>query len=275
MTVTSSREEAPDQARLPIYRALLLVQVAAAGFFGAFPYLLPEGFASLFGFSGAEPFIFRILGAASLGYAAVALLGFFRPTWAEHRIPAVATLTFNLAAVAAALLSLLAGETQLVVYFILAAATAFSLITAYWLVRNEGPSARPTPVVGSTFRLLLVAATAAAAFFGLAPLLAPELFASASGFAVTDLFIYRLAGAATLGYATAGVLEVMARSAPRIRLQVVAALVFNGLSAVAAVVYVAGGGSSLVALVILLAASLFSLVFVVWLSQARGGQASR
>ncbi len=264
-----------DQARLPVYRASLLVQVAAAGFFGLFPYLLPEAFASLFGFSGTEPFIFRILGAASLGYAAVALLGFLRPVWGEHRIPAVATLTFNLAAVGAALLSILAGEAQLLIYFILLAAAAFSLITAYWLKRNEGPAAAPLPAVGSTFRLLLVAATAAAAFFGLAPLLAPELFASASGFAVTDLFIYRLAGAATLGYATAGILEIMARSAAAIRLQVVAALVFNGLSAIAAVIYVAGGGRSLVALVILLAASLFSLVFVVWLSRSRAGEASR
>jgi hypothetical protein len=46
-----------DQATLPIYRALALVQVAAAGFFGVYPYLFPESFASVFGYEGAQPIV--------------------------------------------------------------------------------------------------------------------------------------------------------------------------------------------------------------------------
>jgi hypothetical protein len=256
----------PDQAQLPVYRALLLVQVAAAGFFGAYPFLFPESFASVFGFEGAEPFIYRLLGAASLGYAAAALIGFRRPIWAEHRIPAVATLTFNAAAVVAAVISLLTGERQFLVYFILVAASAFGLITAYWLVRNQGPPARPSPELGGAVRALLAGGTAAAAFFGIAPLAAPETFAAIAGFAESDLFIYRLAGAATLGYATAGVLEVMSRSAAAVRLQVRAALVFNVLGAIAAAMYLLDGGTSLIAWVILVAAGGFSVAAAWWLA---------
>ena len=257
---------APDQARLPSYRALLLVQVAAAGFFGAFPFLFPEAFASVFGFAGSEPFIYRLLGAASLGYAAAALLGFRRPRWAEHRIPAVATLTFNLAAVVAAVISLLAGDRQFLVYFILAAAAAFSLITAYWLVRDSGPISPAAPAVGTSFRGLLALGTAAAAFFGLVPLLAAEPFAALAGFVADDLFVYRLAGAAALGYATAGLLEVREAGAAAIHLQVRAALVFNALSAVAAAIYLLGGGGSPVGWIILVAAAGFTIGFAWWLA---------
>jgi hypothetical protein len=256
----------PDQAQLPVYRALLLVQVAAAGFFGVYPYLFPESFASVFGFEGAEPFIYRLLGAASLGYAAAALIGFRRSIWSEHRIPAVATLTFNAAAVVAAVISLFSGDRQFLVYFILVAASAFILIAAYWLVRNQGPPPPLTPRLGGAVRALLAAGTAAAAVFGIAPLLAPEAFASLAGFAQSDLFIYRLAGAATLGYATAGVLEVISTAAATVRLQVRAALVFNALGAIAAVIYLADGGTSWVAWVILVAAGAFSVAAAWWLA---------
>src|SRR5437667_2205690 len=76
----------PDQATLPIFRILLVVQVLAAGFFGLLPFLLPETFASGAGFVGDEPFIYRLAGAATLGYAAVALIGSVRPAWYRLRI---------------------------------------------------------------------------------------------------------------------------------------------------------------------------------------------
>ena len=256
-----------DQAQLPIYRYLALVQVAAAGFFGIYPFLFPDSFASVFGYEGAEPFVYRLLGAASTGYAAAAILAFRRPIWAEHRIPIVASLTFNAAAVLATLLALLIdGEPRFLVFFILVAASVFSLITAYWLVRDEGPAAPDSPRVTAPVRVLLAVATLAALAFGVLPLLIPNLVASATGFAVADLFIYRLAGAATLGYATAGVLEVRARAASEIRLQVRAALVFNVLSAIAAVIYLIGGGQSPIGWVILVAATGFSVAAGWWLA---------
>jgi hypothetical protein len=115
---------------------------------------------------------------------------------------------------------------------------------------------------------VIALATLAAAFFGLAPLVAAAQFASLAGFSTNDLFIYHLAGAATLGYAVAGVASLRARSRAEIGLQVRAATVFNGASAVAALVYVLGGGTAPVAWLILIAATAFTALFVIWMTGA-------
>jgi len=251
-----------------VFRVLLVVQLLAAGFFGLVPLLAPGTFASGAGFVGDEPFIYRLAGAATLGYAAVALIAVVRPAWYRLRIPVLATLTFNAAAVVGALLSLAAGETQFVVFFVATAAFAFTLLAGYWLVRNEGPpDPSPEPIEG-WFRAVIAVATLAAAFFGLAPLVAAAQFASLAGFSTNDPFIYHLAGAATLGYAVAGVASLRARSRGEIGLQVRAATVFNGLSAVAALVYLFGGGTAPVAWLIVVAATAFTALFVLWMAGA-------
>jgi len=251
-----------------VFRVLLVVQLLAAGFFGLVPLLAPGTFASGAGFVGDEPFIYRLAGAATLGYAAVALIAVVRPAWYRLRIPVLATLTFNAAAVVGALLSLAAGETQFVVFFVATAAFAFTLLAGYWLVRNEGPpDPSPEPIEG-WFRAVIAVATLAAAFFGLAPLVAAARFASLAGFSTNDPFIYHLAGAATLGYAVAGVASLRARSRDEIGLQVRAATVFNGISAVAALVYLFGGGTAPVAWLIFVAATAFTALFVLWMAGA-------
>jgi hypothetical protein len=261
--------ELPDQATLPLFRILLLVQVAAAGFFGLLPYLLPATFASGAGFTGREPFIYRLAGAATLGYAVVALIAFFRPAWYRLRIPVTATLTFNAAAVIGSLLSLAAGETQLVVFFVVVAAFAFTVLAGYWLVRDRGPTEPAPEPIEPWFRALIAAATLAATFFGLAPLVAPEQFASLAGLATDDVWVYRLAGSATLGYAVAGLVSLFAHSKGEVALQTRGALTFNALSAVAAIFYLLDGGTSQVAWLIGIAASAFSVAFIVWLGVPR------
>lgn len=264
-----------DQATLPIFRALLAVQALAAGFFGIAPFVAPEAFATFGGLEGSEPFVYRLAGAATLGYAVAALLGLRRPRWEALRIPMVATCTFNGGAVLAMLLSLAGGESTWIVWFILIAASAFTLFSGYWLVRDQG--GRPTDghaPLGGTFRIVLMLATVAATAFGVLPLVAAEPIASLTGFDTSELFPYRLAGAATLGYAVAGVLQVRARSADAIRLQVIAALAFNAFSAVAVALYLGAGGGSPVAILIGAAATAFSLAFATWLIQTNEGAAS-
>jgi hypothetical protein len=112
----------------------------------------------------------------------------------------------------------------------------------------------PGPIEPS-FRWTIVVATAAAAFFGLAPLLLARPLASAIGFSTDDLFILRAAAAATLGYAVGGAMSLAANNWRAIRLQTVSAIVFNALSVIAAVLYLVGGGRSFVGALILVAAT--------------------
>ena len=235
----------------------------AAGLFGVVPYFFPAVAAEAGDLTGAEPFIYRLAGAATIGYAVTALSCLLNPGWYRFRIPAAASYTFNAAAVVAALMTLFDSADNFWVWFILVAASAFVVILSYVTRRDEGPPAPADPVIDGPARLLLTLASVAAAFFGLAPLIAAEWFADIAGFDPSDLFIYRLAGAATLGYAFAGYLSLRDGRWQAIAVQNLAAIVFNGLSAIAALMYLLAGGRSLVAWLILVAAALFTVMLAI------------
>ena len=71
-------------------------------------------------------------------------------------------------------------------------------------------------------RLLMVVAT----LVGASVLFAPVLFAQIFGLAGTDLFLYRQAGAATLGYGVMGFFQLRSRSWQQWRLPSAMSLVF-------------------------------------------------
>jgi hypothetical protein len=255
-----------DQTRLPVFRLLLLVQVAAAGFFGIVPLLLPQTFASLFGYTGRDELMYRLAGAASTGYAVAALVALVaRPTWAELRIPVWATLTFNAGAAFAAALTVASGDRGILPVFILVAASVFAVFAAYWLFRDVGPAIPSGASFEIGFRIVLALATLIAAVFGLFPLLAPERFATLFNLSGQDQFIFRLAGAGTLGYAVAGIIELRSGDYRRIRLQNFAAVVFNVLGAMVAALAWLGGAGGLLAPVVAVAATFFA-VTLTWFS---------
>jgi hypothetical protein len=107
------------------------------------------------------------------------------------------------------------------------------------------------------FSGLLVLLVAAGAFFGLAPFVAPTLFADLTGFAGEDLLMYRLAGAATFGYAV-GLIVGFRASWPELRVPIAATAVFNLCSIFACALAIASGRAQPVVFVILLASVLFS-----------------
>lgn len=252
-----------DQGKAPWFRFLLVVQLLAAGLFGVVPYFFPAIAADAGGLTGAEPFIYRLAGAAALGYVVAAALALIRPTWYRFRIPAAASYTFNAGAMVAALMTLFEDGQNFWVWFILVASAAFVLVLIYVTRRDEGPPAPEQPSLDRPAKVLLTVASIAAAFFGLAPLVGAEWFAEFGGFDSSDLFIYRLAGAATLGYAFGGYLSIRDGRWEAIRVQNLAAIVFNGLSAIAALMYVMAGGTSLVGWLILVAATLFAVTLVI------------
>jgi hypothetical protein len=249
-----------DQAALPIFRLSVLVQLLAAGFFGLFPLLAPAPFAELFGYSGDAPLAYRLFGASTTGYALAAAFALWRrPGWGELRIPLVATLTFNASAFLASAVALIsAGPVVLPVVVLLAAGT-FSAVATYWLRRDQGPRVAGGEALSRTALGIIGLATLSAAVFGLLPLVVPELFAKLFGLPGTDVYLYRLAGAATLGYATAGWLELRAGRLGPIRVQNLAAIAFNALGALASLVALLHGYGGLLAPVVLVAATFFAI----------------
>jgi hypothetical protein len=254
-----------DQAQRPVFRGLLVVQLLAAVVFGVIPFIVPDTFASLFGYRGDEPLIFRLAGAATAGYGVTALVALAqRSTWGELRIAITATLGFNVAAVLASLLAVIGGDRSILPVIVLFAAATFSVLSATWLRLDLGPAAAATPAVDQPFRIVLALATLSAAVFGLLPLLVPGTFASLFNVAGTDVYIFRVAGAATLGYAVAGILELRAAGHRSIRLQNLAAIGFNTLGAIGSLLAIVAGQGGLLAPVILVAATFFA-ISLTWL----------
>ena len=73
-----------DPAQTTPYRLANAGQAAAALVFSLAPLLITATYASVLGFQGDDPLIYRLGGAATLGYAVVALIALVRPkTWDE------------------------------------------------------------------------------------------------------------------------------------------------------------------------------------------------
>jgi hypothetical protein len=76
-------------------------------------------------------------------------------------------------------------------------------------------------------RVLLVLPALAGMLFGLFPLFLPTTFAAVSQFPADDLYLYQLAGAATLGYGVALSIGLFQKHWLAVRLPVIGVLVFN------------------------------------------------
>ena len=95
-------------------------------------------------------------------------------------------------------------------------------------------------------RMLLLLPTAGGLVFGLVPLLLGGAFGSILGYPGNDSFIYRLAGAATFGYAVALIMGLRQGDWTSLRLVVIATLTFNLASIYACLVQILAGDSPLV-----------------------------
>jgi hypothetical protein len=98
-----------------------------------------------------------------------------------------------------------------------------------------------------------------AGVFGLLPLIIPVTFASLFGLVGTDVWIFRMAGSACLGYAAAGLFELRAPGYGPIAVQNLAAIAFNAFAAVSSWLALASGSGGLLAPIVALAATFFTL----------------
>jgi hypothetical protein len=266
--MTISMAAGGDQAFTLPFRLTLAAQAAASLVFGLAPLLATAAYASALGFTGDDVLVYRLGGAATTGYFVAPVVALaWRAGWRQIRIPAIATLTFTIGAFAASAWELIGGGSQPVIPFVVAAAAVFTVIAAWWLRRDEAPETDPGRPLEMPARAILALATLSAGTFGLLPLLAPAPFTSLFGLAGTDTWVFRLAGAGCLGYATAGIASLLAPGYRVMRIQNMAAITFNALGAISAWIAVAGGDGGWLAPVVASAASFFT-VALIWVDRS-------
>jgi hypothetical protein len=250
-------------------RILLLLPLAGGLVFGLFPLLLGGSFGATFGAPGNDSFIYRLGGAATLGYAVALIMGLRQGDWAPLRLVVIAILTFNLASIFACLIQLMAGDTNILVYLILGTSIAISAITLWILNRHAGDK-QMTRDVSTLYIRFLVLGTVLSGAFGLLPLLIPVQGAHFLGFHGTDVFLIRQAGAASLGYAVMAYLGIRSGAWQEIRLPLIMALMFNGFSFIASLIALFSGEPVLITIVIGVA-SLF-VTIVGYIAYQRSGK---
>jgi hypothetical protein len=120
-------------------------------------------------------------------------------------------------------------------------------------------------------RVLLLLPTAGGLIFGLLPFLLGGAFGAAFGYPGNDSFIYRLAGAATFGYAVALIMGLRQADWAPLRLVVIATLTFNLASIYACVSELAAGGSNIFVYLILGTSIAITAITLGLLSRHPGG----
>jgi hypothetical protein len=123
-------------------------------------------------------------------------------------------------------------------------------------------------------RILLLLPLAGGLVFGALPFLLGGAFGKAFGYPGNDSFIYRLAGAATFGYAVALTLGLRRRDWAPLRLVVIATLIFNLASMFACVVELLAGDTNIFVYLIL-GTSIAITAITAWiLNRHAGGEGS-
>lgn len=223
-----------------VERWLLAIPLAGGTVFGLLPFLIPVQFSQFTGYTGNDPFVLRLAGAATLGYAIALYLGLRDGRWAPLRPIVVATLTFNLISLLACTIEMAADRATPVVFLIFFADIANNVISWTILVRRGATPQGPRDVAQWVV-ILTVLGTIAAATFGIAPQL-PKISGPLTGYHGTDEFLYREAGAATAGYALMGIWELRSLRWEEMRLANIMGFVFNGLAFIGSLTELITGG---------------------------------
>lgn len=230
-------------------RTLLYLPMVGGLVFGALPFLLGSAFGKIVGYAGNDTFIYRIAGAATLGYGVALFLGLRKADWAPLRLVVLATLVFNIASIFACLVEIFGSSTTLFAYVILGASSLFVVITTWVLNQHQGGASPRADVSKGTINILWLGFVLSG-LFGVLPLLVPVLFAQLVGFMGTDVGVIRQAGAASLGYAVMAFYAIRSGAWVELRLPVIMAMVFNGFSFIASVLGLLAGDPVLIVAVI-------------------------
>jgi hypothetical protein len=224
-------------------------------------YVFPRPFARLADLSGNDTFIYELGGAAMIGYAVALALGVRNGLWSPIRFVVLGTYVFVAITFVAGFASFASNQIDGLVVAVSLWAVVTAWAVAQVLVAHRGAVAG-TRDVATWVVAVLALATLSAAVFGLAPQAAGP-FASLMGYKGTDEYIYRLAGAACLGYAVMGIQELRSLHWDDMRLPNATALVFNGLAFLASAFEMLAGRTTLLVILVGLAAGFFTIALTV------------
>lgn len=104
---------------------ILVLATLSAGIFGIFP-LFPKAFASFFGLSGTDAFIYRQAGAACFGYAVMGIYELLSKRWVELKLPLLMGTVFNGIGFVVSAIQLAQGQGGLLVSIVFAATLVFT-----------------------------------------------------------------------------------------------------------------------------------------------------
>lgn len=223
-----------------VERALLILPAVAGLALGLFPALLPKLFADISQMPADDIYAYQLAGAATLGYGVALTIGLFQNSWYALRLPVVGVLVFNLASLYACGIEIFKGRAPYSVYVVLASSILFVSISSFLLARHRGAPRLTQEMAGLPIRAFLIIGAVSSALFGLFPLFAPGLF-TIFHLHNTAPFIFRQAGAASLGYAVLALLDLHSLNAQELRLTGVMAAVFNGVSGIVSIPFILSG----------------------------------
>jgi len=251
-------------------RLLLLLFAVPITLLGLGALLIPDQFAHLIGASGASLYIYRLVGAAGLGYVAALIWVLRSSLWASVRLLIAALLGFSAAGALGAVLQLLSGDTKAIVWLILILGLAVGVLTTTLLIAHRAAPRLP-PNLDTRLVAFVAVATLLVLPFALVPLLVPAAFAQAFGFPTADLLLYRLGGAELVGYVVLGVLEIQSRNAVEIHPAAIMVLFFNGLAVLASLLALLAGERSSLVYVVIVASGAVAIVTLLALLRRTGG----
>ncbi len=210
--------------------------------------------AAVAGYSGNDQFFYWLGGAAVLGYGVSLAVGIGEVSWRGVRAIAVAELVFSVVALFACLVEIVGGTATGFVFLIGIIALAQLIVAGALLNEHRGvPGGRPDIPGGAAALGVMAIAIVAATVFGALGAFLPLATTHFFGYKGTEDFIYRVAGAATLGYAVMGVFNVRSRNWREVRLPVLMAIVFNGVSFFAALRAILQGDPLLMPIIVAVA----------------------
>jgi hypothetical protein len=209
---------------------------------GLFPLLAPKIFAQVAGFPdpGVDIYVYQLTGAATLGYGVVFLLGVLRGDWLEIRLPTIGVLVFNVAAFFVSIVAIVQGGAPYSVYVVMVPAVLVSILSSLLLYRYRSVPRPPQDLAVGSVRVFLVVGMLAAGTFGVLPLFAPGL-GTLVHLQINAPFIVRQAGSASLGYAVMTVFAQRSLSSQELRLPIIMAAIFNGVSGIVSIPAILAG----------------------------------